>query len=827
MEKFYTNIHNIGSKILVRTIEDGERIQFEEEFNPTLFIRTDQPTKFRTLDGVAVDSIKPGTIKDCHEFINTYKGTDFPVYGYREWTHQYISKEFEDCEWDIEKIRVCTLDIETESENGFPDTREANERVNVITLKDSLTNQIYSFGLGKHRVTKDNVKYLECETEKELLEKFHELFRVLKPDVVTGWNVKFFDMAYLIRRMENLFGKPFTRKLSPFGFMKEKNIKVHGREQLAYIVFGVATLDYMDLYKKYTYTQQEKYTLDHIAFTELGDRKLSYDGTMKDHYTNDFDNWVAYNIQDVELVDRLDDKLKLIELICQMSYDAGINYEEAFSQVRTWDALIFNHLRKRNIVIPPLNETIKSEKYPGGYVKDIPEKGISADWIVSFDLNSLYPHLIMQYNISPETLREDLPQFTTQSDHPVTEMLDGVLLPDLDKHDDIVMAASGYMFSGKVRGFLPELMEKMYDERVDAKDKMMESIKNNRTQDIAKFNTIQMARKIALNSAYGALGNQYFRYFDLRLCTSITLSGQLSIQWIERKINKYLNGLLDTEDKDYVVAVDTDAVYVTLGDLVSKLFDDDTESNVIIDFLDKACRDKIEPYIDECFEELADYMNAYQQKMIMKREVIAEKGVWTAKKRYVLNVWDNEGVRYEEPKIKIMGIEAVRSSTPATCREKILDSMSIIMNGTEDELMEYVSEFREEWKDLAVEDIAFPRSVNGLSKYFCPKDGYQKGTPIQVKGCLIYNRLLKRDKLVDYPIIRDGEKIRFTYLKEPNPVGDKVIGMLTELPIEFGLKKYIDYDLQFEKAYLDPLKSVLSVIGWNYEKQTSLEDFFV
>ena len=314
MEKFYTNVHNIGSKILVRTIEDGERIQFEEEFNPTLFIRTDQPTKYKTLDGVSVDTIKPGTIKDCHEFINTYKGTDFPVYGYREWTHQYISKEFEDCVWDIEKIRVCTLDIETESEDGFPDPKEAKERINVITLKDSLTDQIYSFGLGKHRVRKDNVKYLECETEKELLEGFHALFRGLKPDVVTGWNVKFFDMAYIIRRMENLFGKPFTRKLSPFNFIKEKSIKVHNREQLAYIVFGVATLDYMDLYKKYTYNQQERYTLDHIAFTELGDRKLSYDGTMRDHYTNDFDNWVAYNIQDVELVDRLDDKLKLIEL---------------------------------------------------------------------------------------------------------------------------------------------------------------------------------------------------------------------------------------------------------------------------------------------------------------------------------------------------------------------------------------------------------------------------------------------------------------------------------------------------------------------------------
>ena len=426
----------------------------------------------------------------------------------------------------------------------------------------------------------------------------------------------------------------------------------------------------------------------------------------------------------------------------------------------------------------------------------------------------------MQYNISPETFLNDRPRFFVD----VEELMRGKT--PLPEQTDACMAGNGYFFSTKEKGFLPELMEEMYNDRVKYKDLMFNAIKSGDTTNVAQYNTIQMAKKISLNSAYGAIGSEYFRYYDLRQAEAITKSGQLAIRWIERKMNEYLNKILNTDGEDYVIASDTDSIYVTLGDLVEKVMGESPKEK-IVDFIDKICSEKIEPFIDKCYDELAEYMNSYRQKMIMKREVIAEKGIWTSKKRYVLNVWDNEGVRNDEPKIKIMGIEAVRSSTPQSCRDKILESMKIILNGDEDELIDYIEEFKKNFKDLPAEEISFPRTVSGLAKYFDPVLGYIKGTPIQVKGSLIYNRILNDKQLSrDYESIKEGEKIKYTYLKEPNPARDKVIAFVNTLPEEFGLDKYIDYDLQFEKSYIDPIKTVTDVIGWNHERIPTLETFF-
>jgi len=330
-----------------------------------------------------------------------------------------------------------------------------------------------------------------------------------------------------------------------------------------------------------------------------------------------------------------------------------------------------------------------------------------------------------------------------------------------------------------------------------------------------------------LNAAYGALGNQYFRFYDTRQAEAITKAGQLSIRWIETKINDYLNKLLKTKDEDYVVASDTDSIYVTLEKLVDSVFPKDASKEKVVNFLDKVSYEKIEPFIDKCYQELADYLNAYDQKMFMKREVIADKGVWTAKKRYILNVHDSEGVRYTEPKIKMMGIEAVKSSTPSVCRDKIKEAMKIMMNGKEDDIIQFIEEFRKEFNSLPMEDVAFPRGINGLAKYKGTKDLYVKGTPIHVKGALIYNKLIKDHKISRrHSLIRDGDKIKFAYLKEPNTVHETVISVGDTLPEEFGLDKFIDHDKQFQKAFVDPLGIILEKIGWNTEKVHTLESFF-
>jgi len=337
-----------------------------------------------------------------------------------------------------------------------------------------------------------------------------------------------------------------------------------------------------------------------------------------------------------------------------------------------------------------------------------------------------------------------------------------------------------------------------------------------------------MAKKISLNSAYGAIGNQYFRYYKLANAEAITLSGQVSIRWIEGKMNQYLNNLLQTEDVDYVVASDTDSIYLNLGPLVDKFFaskSDDKES--IVKILDKICQDKFEPFIEQSYQELADYVSAYEQKMSMKRENIADRGIWTAKKRYILNVWNSEGVAYTEPKLKMMGIEAVKSSTPAPCRKMIKDALNLVMTGTEEDVINFIDKSREEFKSLPPEQISFPRSASDVVKYQSSSDIYAKGTPIHVRGALLYNHYIKHKKLTNkYSLINNGEKIKFCYLKKPNVIHENVISFIQDFPRELNLDKYIDYELQFEKAFLEPLKVILDAIGWNVEKTVNLELFF-
>jgi DNA polymerase elongation subunit (family B) len=842
--EFYTNIQVSGDNVLVRSIDGEQRLKYREEFFPTLYTlshKNDTENVMRSYNDEELKQISPGSIRDCRAFIKNNKGVvGMPLYGNIDYIYQYISqREWYRCDHDLEKVLVCNIDIETESEYGFPRVEEAKEAITAITIKDNYTKKFWVFGRGEFVTNRDDVVYLNCKDERELIERFLDAYSKLKPDVITGWNIETFDIPYLVRRIKNLFpDKEYEKKMSPWRMIKERVIEKYGRDHFIYKFYGVSQLDYIDLYKKYTYINRESYRLDHIAFVELDEKKLSYDEYDNIHqfYKMDYQKFIEYNIKDVELVERLDEKLKLIDLIMTMAYDTGVNYEDVFSPVKRWDVLIYNHLKSQNISIPPKNYAVKKDEYEGAYVKE-PIVGMH-DWVVSFDLNSLYPHLIMQYNISPDTVSHS--EFNLDKDGKkkmVNDLLEqNVDLPDLSNR---TMTPNGSFYRTDKQGFLPELMQIVYNERVEAKDEMQIAQrelqheqgfykKQELENKIAKLDNIQMAKKISLNSAYGALANQYFRYFDINQAEAITYSGQLSIRWIENKLNVYLNKVLDTENEDYVVASDTDSVYLVLGTLVEKFLGSITDKNKIIDSLDKFCEDKLVPYITKCYQELADYLNAYEQKMFMSREAIADKGIWTAKKRYILNVFDNEGVRYAEPYMKIMGIEAVRSSTPSACRETIKESMKVIMEKTEDDMIDFIAYFKEQFFEMDPVDTSFPRTVNGLNKYNCPDRLYKKGTPIHVKGSIIFNKMLKdRNLEKTYESIKEGDKIKFTYLKEPNPTGDKVIAFLNSIPREFEFDGYIDYELQFEKSYLDPIKTILDVLGWKHEKIGSLESFFV
>ena len=827
--KFYTSVEQAGNRLLVRGYNNGDRYSVRVPFNPTLFLPTKNFSKWKTLEGECVEPHKFGSIAEARDFVKQYKEVpDFEIYGNTRFLYQYIAEQHPEKElkFDSSKIRIFNIDIETAAENGFPDIESADQEILAISIKDSFTGRITVFGARPYDNKDSMVDYMHFRSEESMLGAFLDYWQANFPDVITGWNVQLFDMPYICNRINRILGEKFVKLLSPWKLVSQREIFIKGRKQFAVDTLGISTLDYLELYKKFTYSNQESYRLDYICNVELGEKKLDHSehDTFKEFYEKDWQKFIDYNIHDVRLVDKLEDKMKLIELAYTMAYDAKVNYEDVFSQVRMWDNYIYNELNKRKIAIPPKKEATKDTKYAGAYVKE-PKVGFY-DWVVSFDLNSLYPHLIMQYNISPETLAE--------TRHP-SASVEGILDQKVGVDKQYATCANGAQYRKDIHGFLPEMMQKMYDSRVIFKKKMIKAKQQYEktptvelTKEISRCNNIQMAKKISLNSAYGAIGNEHFRYYKTANAEAITLSGQVSIRWIENKMNGYLNKLLSTDKEDYVIASDTDSIYLNLGPLVNKFFaSKSSDKTAIVSLLNKICEEKLEPFIEKSYQELATYVSAYEQKMSMKRENIADRGIWTAKKRYILNVWDSEGVRYKEPKMKIMGLETARSSTPAYFRDKLYAAFQIIISKNNDELITFINGVRSETKERPYDEVAFPRGVNNLSKYRHPKDIYSKGTPIHVRGALLYNWYVKKYEVEHkHPFIQEGEKIKFMYLKTPNPLHENCISFFGELPKEFGIEKYVDYQTQFEKSFLEPLKNVLQCIGWTHEKVITIGSFF-
>ena len=832
MSRFYTNVTIRGDRVLYRGYEDGERVEGGIDYRPTLFVSTNKSSKYHTIHGHSVESFQPGSMSDCRDFIERHESvTGFEIYGNTDYTYQFIGDKFPDeVDYSMKTLKVGYIDIETTSENGFPQVTNPQEKVNVITL--AVEDRTYVFGLGDFQIDDPDIIARRYDDEVDLFLEFLEVWKKEDVDIITGWNVKFFDIPYLYARMDHLIEKK-ANGLSPWNWVRKRDIQTQAGDRIAYEVVGRTILDYFDLYQKFTYVNQESYKLDHIAFVELGEKKLEYEyDHFKDFYTNDFQKFVEYNIQDVRLIQKLEKKLGLMELAMALAYNAKVNLGDVFSQVRMWDQIIYHYLRGQDIVIPRKKAGGKKEnQIIGAYVKE-PITG-RHDWIVSFDLNSLYPHLIMQYNISPDTkMRPDgFPR------NPCIDV-DGVLgetdlcernLKQL-KQQNFSIAANGVCFRKDRLGFMPKLMEKFYAERKHFKKLMIEAQKkkqkdpNNEELDfeIAKYHNFRLVRKIQLNSAYGAMGNQYFRYFDTYLAEAITTSGQLSIQYIANELNAFLNKTLNTGDYDYVVASDTDSVYLRLGNLVRAAAQGKSKEE-IVRFLDKSCKEIIEPFIKKAYETLAAKMNAHANKMVMEREVIADVGVWTAKKRYMLNVHNSEGVQYDEPKMKIMGIETTRSSTPMVVRQKLKDAIKLVLTGTEDQVIDFIDDFKQEFKKYSPDEIAFPRGCNNLITYQDETHIYRKSTPIAVKGALIYNHFLKKMKLTDrYYAINEGDKVKFLYLAVPNPFQNTVISFPGSSPKEFELKEYADYDKQFAVSFLEPLKNILEKVGWDHERRATL-----
>ena len=846
MAPFYTNVERYGNNILWRGYENGRQFMKRVKFQPTLFLPTKTETQFKTLiNQKPVAPKKFESMGDTKDFIERYRDVSgFEIAGNTNYVAQFIQENYSGkIKFDMNLINIAMFDIEVDISDGYANIEEADKEITSISYKSSKSDTYHLLGRKDYDKTKtltginpDNIQFMKFDDEKSLLRRFIQIWTNDYPDVVTGWNVEYFDIQYIVTRIMRLFGEDKAKELSPWKGIRKRTRKIFNKDQSTYDISGISVVDYMDAFKKfgYKYGPQESYKLDHIAYAVLGEKKLDYSeyGNLTTLYEQNPQLYLDYNLKDTLLVERMEEESALLSLVLTVAYGGGVNYTEAFGTVGIWETTLYRKLMSQNVV--PFLKGSPGERageLVGGYVKD-PRVGMHP-WIVSFDLNSLYPHLMLQYNMSPETYMEDTRKYVTQE----------MVLKDEFHNDDpsYSVCANGVCFSNSRLGVIPEIIEEYYGNRSVIKKNMLaveqaaetETDPNKKKalkKEITQLHNSQMAIKIAMNSLYGATANIYFLYYIASMAEAITTSGQLSIRYAEKSVNDYLNKFMKTENLDYIVYIDTDSIYVDMAPVIEKVFGTvDIDKKTGEEFLDKVCKEKIEKIIEEGYVELAEKMGAYRNAMAMKREKITDKSVFVAKKRYVMNALNSEGVHYEEPKISVTGLESVRSSTPEICREKLKQSFKVIMTSDEINTQKFIGDFRNEFFELPAEQVAKISGTDDIEKYIDKKTGsYKKGCPMHVRGCILYNNFLKEKGLdKKYESIKSGDKIKFVYLKSPNPIKENMISFPNILPSEFGLEKYIDYETQFNKVFLSPIDNLLSAIGWSAEKVDSIENFFM
>lgn len=838
MSEFYTHVMQTGNSILYRGVaSDGRRIKKKFTYKPTLYLPSKKrDAEWRTLHGEPLEPKEFASIYDARAFCRKYDDIDnMKVYGNRRWVYTFIGENFgEQIDFAADKINVGIIDIEVMALHGFPDVERAEDPITAITLK--INGHYHVFGVKAYDNQRSDVTYWKSNDEADMLERFLEVWQSMDLDIITGWNVKLFDIPYLCNRMISVLGPNKTMKLSPWNNVEIDMIDIGYKEVLGFKIDGIQILDYYDLYRKFILEGRESYTLEYISEHEKVGKKLDYKEqgykNLNDLYERNHQLYIDYNIQDVTCVQGLEDKLKLLELAIIIAYMTRTNYEDVFSQGRIWDANIYNKMKSKKIAVPPREDRkVTHEKIIGAYVKQ-PNPGRNR-WVVSFDFTSLYPMLMIMYNMSPETLvqpdemdDELKAWYDANRDYiSVSALLNKSIDLSILKRKQMTMAANGQLFRTDKKGLLAELMEEMFAERSKYKKRMIAAQKEGNKNLASRYKAMQSALKVTLNSAYGSIANQHFRFFDKRLAEGVTLSGQLSDRWIINSINEYFNKLLKTTNVDYVIAADTDSVYLNLQAMMEKIMDtSDTKKTIKV--MDKLCEEKIIPFIQSAMKDLSEYVNAFAQKMDMKRETLADQGIWVGKKNYILSAYDIEGVWYDTPEIKITGWGSARSDKPRICRDALKKAVGVILYQDLAALRAEVDAFKAEFDKQPLMKIACPTGLNDMEKWADSINIYQKGTPIYVKAALIYNHYIMAHKL-QYKPLTSRNKIKYILLKEPNPFRQEVIGFMDDIPPEFELDRYLDKNAQFDKTFLSPLRLLLDAVGWNLDAGNTLEEFFV
>ncbi len=849
---FYTFVDRMGPRVFHRFVDDqGKRHEEIITGYPIELFTPGKTDDAKSLTGNSLSRISFSDIKDASEFVKNYKDA-MPIYGQTSFAHQFISYQYpQDIEFDVSKFVILNFDIEVKSDEGFPHPHIAKDPVLSISMKVFGRDQYITLGLKPYNKRREQDIYVHCNNEAHLLNVFLGFWKRIRPDIITGWNIEGFDIPYLVNRMKRVLGEKVIKELSPFAAhihygVTEMPIK-DGRGASTYRILGVNMLDYLALFKKFNPEKLESYRLDFVGEHEGVGKKVDYSeygNNLMRLYNENFQKFIEYNEQDVGLVEALDQKKDFIRLAIAVTMMTKSRFSEVFGTVKIWDNLIYNMLKKDNIQIPPENFGAEAKDFIGGFVKEpIPGR---YKWVVSLDLTSLYPSIIRMYNMSPETIVANARGTETW----LAKMLRMEPVTDEAKEEGCVMAANGSIYRQDIQGVLPRAMAFVFDERKRVKNQMLAEEKKKqklekafrKTKDentkreidelgalISALDAAQKGLKVVANGGYGATANTAFRYFNPEISEAITLTGQLTIQYIETRINDLVNRLVGTDGVDYVITMDTDSVYVTLDAWVQKMGLPEDDKNAIVDEIDSLVKQEIEPMLAREYQALADYVGAKKNYMDMKREAIGDVGIFRGKKNYILQVYDNEGVRYSEPKLKMVGIETARSSTPRIVRDELAECLKVIVNGTNDDLFKRIKKFKHTFDNEALVNIAFPRGVSDIRKW--ETNGpipYKKGTPIHVKAVIFHNKLIQDDPSLHnkYEQIKEGNKIKFIYLKEPNKLRSNAIAFVEELPKEFGLDSDVDRTLQFEKCFLSPLKSFADLVGWKVENKPTLEDLF-
>jgi len=837
VNKFYTSFSNDWDNILLSYYE-GDKKKYEKiPLKPYLFVDSALESEYKNLKGENVQRIDFQDVRNARNFIKQYEGiSNFNIYGIPMYHYVYIYENFKDNHFDRSKVKILNLDLETDTIGGFPDIQLANKEINVITLKLFGSKDIYTIGIGEYIPKEEEIinsdyriHYINCKDEKELLLNLIKIWQMLEPDVLTGWNIRCFDLGYIYKRICYTLSENYAKKLSPFGKVNVDTIVLYNRETTLVDFVGISTLDYMDVYKKFNLGVEESYSLNYISNKILNATKLDYSeyGSLAKLQEQNWEKFCSYNIIDVIRVEQIDEKTGFLNIAFEVANETKTNFSDVFGTIRVWDIMIHNYLMDRKIVVPYFSHVNPKERQiSGGFVKDVQTGKFS--WVMSFDFKSLYPSLCMTYNISADTYKGNLKGI--YNNNSVEKILNGELsqYKDLMIRDNVNVSGCGTIFSKDNQGFIPAIMENLFNLRKEysnLEDKYTKEYQESKDENIKGkariFANKSNAVKTLLNSGYGAISNEHYRFFSDDVAESFTLSGQLAIKNVEIFLNQKLNNALQTENIDYIIAIDTDSVYINVSPIADKCKDDD-----VVSYLERFS-DKVSQWIRESILDLYDKTNAFSDKLSMSLEAIGS-GIWIAKKRYIMSLPSFKKIRFNPPKIKIQGIEAVRSTTPKIIREWITEAIPLLLDGDEKKIKTFIDDRWEDFLKLDVNDLAMPKGTNDLEKYSHPTEIYIKGTPQHVKGALLYNHYIKSNGFEnEVDLIRSGDKVKVLYMKMPNWIMEKSISFPEKLPDQLEeLKNFIDFELLFNKSFYDPLKRITDAARISLENEIDIDKFF-